>query len=67
MKILEITSCMDCPNLAAERHHTADSFEIEYEWSCKVSGMKHIAYVDWTESDQFRVKIPSWCPLKDKE
>jgi hypothetical protein len=64
MKVrLEITNCRECPKLSSERYYTADSWETEYEWKCKLND-KHIAYVDWRESDQKRVKIPSWCPLR---
>ncbi|AGO49562.1 hypothetical protein Phi4:1_gp149 [Cellulophaga phage phi4:1] len=63
---LEIESCKDCPNFRRERHYTGDSWEEAYNWHCKAKEDKKIqGYVEWM--DEKHIKIPEWCPIKEKE
>ena len=61
---LKITSCANCPHMKSERHYTADSFEMEFDWKCALANMLHITYHEWNDKD---VPIPKWCPLREKE
>ena len=68
--VLKITSCNGCPFQSEERAHTADSFELVYNWFCehdKKDKKKIAGYVGWTNSEQNSVKIPDWCPLIKKK
>ncbi len=59
---LKIHHCKDCPFVDKQRHYTADSFEMEFNWHCKKQNNKVIAhYVSWNEERD--VKSPQWCPL----
>ena len=61
---LKITHCEQCPFLDVQRHYTADSFDMEYDWFCKKKNNKEIAgSVGWSASESRMVKIPKWCPL----
>ena len=61
---LTIKSCKECPHFDEVRTHTADSFELVFNWLCKKKENKTIAKeIGWTTSEQNRVKIPNWCPL----
>lgn len=61
MRVLEITSCEQCPHLKVERHHTADSFEHVWKWTCEKArgGARLIGY----EEDRDKPAVPKWCPL----
>lgn len=59
---LEIKNCQNCPFFKEERHHTADSFETEFDWFCTKKRDRKIAgSVSWNEGKD--VEIPKWCPL----
>ena len=56
-----IHDCSECPAMKAERHYTADSFEMVFDWICARSNGAIIATLDWNDS---KPSIPEWCQLR---
>lgn len=62
---IDIENCSQCPFIKKERHYTADSFEMAFDWFCEAEDNKIIAgYVEWHEEK--KTPIPTWCPKKTK-
>ena len=57
---LQISSCKQCPFMRADRHYTADSFEMCFDWKCTKSAGAIIACLDWNDKEP---PVPAWCPL----
>jgi hypothetical protein len=63
IKVIEIKSCVQCPNHTNARDYTADSFEFCEKWLCKLLTEPTRRYVDWNDTREF---IPNNCPLENK-
>lgn len=70
----EYTHCSQCPFCKIERQYTPDSFEEEYNLTCKQTGKIVYKYLDWyeirtmhhsakPEYDHTRDVIPDSCPF----
>ena len=58
---VEIEDCSACPCMKAERHYTADSFEMVFDWKCTKNHGAIVATLDWNDP---KPAIPAWCPLR---
>ena len=58
---VEIDDCSACPCMKAERHYTADSFEMVFDWKCTKSHGAIVVTLDWNDP---KPAIPAWCPLR---
>lgn len=47
--------------MKAERHYTADSFEMVFDWKCTKNHGAIVATLDWNDP---KPAIPEWCPLR---
>ena len=56
-----INDCSECPFMKSERHYTADSFEMVFDWVCIKSHGAIIATLDWNDPNP---SIPEWCQLR---
>jgi hypothetical protein len=57
---IQLEGCSQCPNRRTERHYTADSFEMVFNWICRLA-KRSIGVFDYNESP---TSIPDWCPLR---
>lgn len=61
--MIEIDTCDKCQHSKSDRNYTSDSFEIEFDWSCKAHKSKTIAKsVNWGH-ETLELKVPNWCPF----
>lgn len=51
--------CDECPHAKSSRIPTADSFEVQFEWSCEKAERKIALEID----GKILTKHPRWCPL----
>jgi hypothetical protein len=58
---VEIEDCSACPCMKAERHYTADSFEMVFDWVCTKNFRAIVATMEWNDQ---KPAIPAWCPLR---
>ena len=61
MFAIEVSGCSECPCMKAERHYTADSFEMVFDWVCTKNHGAIVATLDWNDQAP---AIPAWCPLR---
>jgi len=68
---LKITHCRNCPSLDTGYSYSLDGFDHGNDWVCKRTKRKkknaQIAGFVERKSEEDRIKIPAWCPLRKRD
>lgn len=62
---IEINSCKDCAYFKTDNYYTTDGWDVMEDWICKKMNKKIQGCVEWHEES--KIRIPDWCPFKNKE